>query len=624
MPRHSRLCAIGFAALLALAPFAAQAGDYGLNDPPPQTIPPTVSTASHAVNSLTTNECAVTTGAATGVGCGAVTATVAQGGNFDGARSDPGTAGSPIDVWNICRYVDNVSGGVPVFVPFRSALEWGAFTANAPPAIIHLATCARPAVPVLPPGPGCGSPVLKKAAAALPYARTTNNPAAGIVETAQYTCTNTGTGCSSATQWVETVTATYLPSLASPDLLSTDPKYISGWTLSGVAAYDDSGAPQICAAAVAGQCGSASGAVMDKAPTSNLCSSGTPTAVTGNGPWSWTCQSANGGATASCATTNSPVVFTTLWSFIDTDYAPYSTSVVFNQNYNADQARSGTMLRHMFTPSTDNFTVTANFQNSANCSGKNGATPPYNGNIQTGTAIARIQNQGSQALIVSINWSGCGETQNGYLNPANGITYEHMGLQIYNLNSNGQVLGSPQTAAQAISVGGHPDNSCGMAPIYSINPPSAISGSVLANSACPAMGQDFGNDYNLVTIQPGQSYELRIDTSTVDQLFHVRGWYQFHLKFSSADAQQNVCGLYDPCNYTWEESFGQCVGTCGNVGSQPVTHVCKQISTGAAVADSYCSSMIKPADSTRDCYLTCRAAGGGGGGGGSRSRTVAE
>ncbi|MBV5299095.1 MAG: DUF1566 domain-containing protein, partial [Rhodoferax sp.] len=36
-------------------------------------------------------------------------------------------------------------------------------------------------------------------------------------------------------------------------------------------------------------------------PTANLCSAGTAGAITGSGPWSWSCSDSNGGATASCA-----------------------------------------------------------------------------------------------------------------------------------------------------------------------------------------------------------------------------------------------------------------------------------------------------------------------------------
>ncbi|MDD4617245.1 MAG: hypothetical protein PHW76_09095, partial [Alphaproteobacteria bacterium] len=51
---------------------------------------------------------------------------------------------------------------------------------------------------------------------------------------------------------------------------------------------------------VNGNCGSADGAVLASKPTTNLCSKGTPSTVAGSGPWTWTCQGQNGGSSVSC------------------------------------------------------------------------------------------------------------------------------------------------------------------------------------------------------------------------------------------------------------------------------------------------------------------------------------
>jgi hypothetical protein len=53
-------------------------------------------------------------------------------------------------------------------------------------------------------------------------------------------------------------------------------------------------------APVNGACGGADGGVFNSAPSSDLCSSGTPSAVTGTGPWSWSCLGANGGTNDEC------------------------------------------------------------------------------------------------------------------------------------------------------------------------------------------------------------------------------------------------------------------------------------------------------------------------------------
>jgi subtilisin family serine protease len=49
-----------------------------------------------------------------------------------------------------------------------------------------------------------------------------------------------------------------------------------------------------------GLCGSANSQTYNTIPTSNLCSAGTVTTITGAGPWYWTCVGQNGGSTANC------------------------------------------------------------------------------------------------------------------------------------------------------------------------------------------------------------------------------------------------------------------------------------------------------------------------------------
>jgi len=55
------------------------------------------------------------------------------------------------------------------------------------------------------------------------------------------------------------------------------------------------------AANVSGVCGSANGKPVLSAPTTNLCSSGTPTTVSGSGPWNWSCNGSDGGSNANCS-----------------------------------------------------------------------------------------------------------------------------------------------------------------------------------------------------------------------------------------------------------------------------------------------------------------------------------
>lgn len=64
--------------------------------------------------------------------------------NYAGARSDPGLPNGPIDVWNKCRYIDNITANISLFVPFHTAFEWVKFIENHPPTIVSLNTCAKP------------------------------------------------------------------------------------------------------------------------------------------------------------------------------------------------------------------------------------------------------------------------------------------------------------------------------------------------------------------------------------------------------------------------------------------------------------------------------------------------
>ena len=57
----------------------------------------------------------------------------------------------------------------------------------------------------------------------------------------------------------------------------------------------------VAATPVNGICGSSNGGIFAAAPTVNLCAAGSATPVTGAGPWSWSCNGANGGTNQSCS-----------------------------------------------------------------------------------------------------------------------------------------------------------------------------------------------------------------------------------------------------------------------------------------------------------------------------------
>lgn len=83
---------------------------------------------------------------------------------------------------------------------------------------------------------------------------------------------------------------------------------IWGWTCGGIyggttaycgAIYN--AAPGGGGVPIGGVCNAANMTPQPVKPTTPLCDAGTPTVVSGSGPWSWQCQGLNGGSTASCA-----------------------------------------------------------------------------------------------------------------------------------------------------------------------------------------------------------------------------------------------------------------------------------------------------------------------------------
>ncbi len=52
---------------------------------------------------------------------------------------------------------------------------------------------------------------------------------------------------------------------------------------------------------VNGACGTSNGGTYTTAPSTNLCSAGTASAVSGSGPWTWSCVGSGSGSTASCS-----------------------------------------------------------------------------------------------------------------------------------------------------------------------------------------------------------------------------------------------------------------------------------------------------------------------------------
>ncbi len=110
---------------------------------------------------------------------------------------------------------------------------------------------------------------------------------------------NCGTFCSSLFAANAVVTLTAQP--ASGSEFAGWGVSCSGSTPCNVSMSGDKTVTAAFSLGTAGSCGSANGSMTNSTPTENLCAAGTPSAVSGEGPWNWTCNGSNGGTNASCS-----------------------------------------------------------------------------------------------------------------------------------------------------------------------------------------------------------------------------------------------------------------------------------------------------------------------------------
>ena len=73
------------------------------------------------------------------------------------------------------------------------------------------------------------------------------------------------------------------------------------WICSGLYGGATASCSSASSQTYAGACGSSNGLTLKFAPTNNLCATGAASAVTGNGPWNWSCNGVNSGTTATCS-----------------------------------------------------------------------------------------------------------------------------------------------------------------------------------------------------------------------------------------------------------------------------------------------------------------------------------
>ena len=110
------------------------------------------------------------------------------------------------------------------------------------------------------------------------------------------------------------------------------------------------GATASCSAALApplvdGACGTSNGTTVSSMPSSGLCASaGAASAVSGTGPWTWLCSGSNGGSIATCSARSGEVQVGSAINADSTSAAISATTIAFGLTANQLPAASGSEI----------------------------------------------------------------------------------------------------------------------------------------------------------------------------------------------------------------------------------------------------------------------------------------
>jgi hypothetical protein len=118
-----------------------------------------------------------------------------------------------------------------------------------------------------------------------------------------WTTTNNPTSCTATGGTFVGAKATGASNNQTVSNIITNTTYTIQCSNAGGSSTASSVSVSVGGAPVAGACGASSGSSFYTAPTTNLCSAGTPTLTpSGSGPWSWGCNGLNGGTNTGVAT----------------------------------------------------------------------------------------------------------------------------------------------------------------------------------------------------------------------------------------------------------------------------------------------------------------------------------
>ncbi|MBI1274283.1 MAG: hypothetical protein GC131_09410, partial [Alphaproteobacteria bacterium] len=222
----------------------------------------------------------------------------------------PGVSDRALRAYDDCVFIDNDSDKT-YFIPLGSKREWDSFRIHKPSKVyIHdLCTSDNSAITV------CDKKISP------PITRNAHTFTATIDDrTETYKC-EAGPGCTAKWTLVSSSGACKTPvdgTCGSSNGVTASSKPTTGLCSEGTAsavsgngpwlwscAGKDGGSSVSCAAGkvppVNGACGASHGKSLASAPTGSLCAAGTASGVSGSGPWNWSCAGSDGGSNASCA-----------------------------------------------------------------------------------------------------------------------------------------------------------------------------------------------------------------------------------------------------------------------------------------------------------------------------------
>jgi uncharacterized repeat protein (TIGR02543 family) len=150
-----------------------------------------------------------------------------------------------------------------------------------------------------------------------------------------------------------------------------------------------------------GFCGTANGQSLTTAPTADLCATGTATLVNGPGPWSWYCNGANDGSTASCTATLQVSPVNGACGAASTGGQSYTTAPT------ADLCSAGTATTVTYSmpmwswrcEGTAGGSTIACMANSSQTTPVNGVCGPANGQIATAAPTADLCSAGTASAV---------------------------------------------------------------------------------------------------------------------------------------------------------------------------------------------------------------------------------